>query len=218
MKLSAVMEKLGRGEALTPYELAFMKEQMDFIQNTTAITSGWINGNGIKVPSLYADRAEFRTIPGGVVHRGFISSGTPIAFASGDNYIDWDTVSWTSSFSDVYPCVTFTATKIDLPSRIPTTIMVSGNAYVSGGPTELHYVTITLSEFNRLTDAFSAGAIVSLAAQNASNVACATFSTSYYWSSPATTYLKLSVNSGLSVGETAAGGMVYFNSTFLRMV
>jgi hypothetical protein len=64
MRLGDVMAKLGRGNALTPLEVAFIQEQFNLSQSTVATTSGWIDGNGnIRVGNLYADNAFYGTFP-----------------------------------------------------------------------------------------------------------------------------------------------------------
>ena len=130
MRLGDVVAKQARGIPLTPDEIAFLRDQMNLIQNTTAITSGWIGGGqqpGVK--TITADRAELKTLPGNVVYRGLTPADTPYSVANGGASVDWDTADWSAIYNDVYPCVEFTATKIDLPNRIPTLIHISGSVW-----------------------------------------------------------------------------------------
>jgi len=60
MKLGDVFAKLGSGEKLSPAEIEFLRLQMNNVQNTTAITGGWIGSDGQPNFSLlHSDFGEF---------------------------------------------------------------------------------------------------------------------------------------------------------------
>jgi hypothetical protein len=203
MRLSDIMGKLGKGLPLTPVELAFLKQQTDLQQGTSAVTSGWITGgNGARISRLRAGRASFDVFPGNPVYRAFGSGDTPIAPDGDGTDINWATADWSSSYDDVIPIVTFSTTKIYCTPQVPTIILMSGTFRLlyTTGAISWAYINLSVCLKSDNSVVSGAGATLARCDDGSEKVIVMPFTRGFYWANPQTTYLKMTVYSDIKAG------------------
>jgi hypothetical protein len=134
-------------------------------------------------------------MPGNHVYRGLVGADTPVSVGTLGAYVNFDTTSWSSVLDDIYPCVTFVGEKIYSTSTVPTLITISGSTFlfIVDGIGSLGSISIDFSTYNRSDDSLLTNYYFMVDDDYTKPVWAQSFSRSFYWANPTTTYMKINI-------------------------